>query len=173
MSSRSLLVVLALAGGLAANAQEEASVSLEELRGWAAEVSNEGRWGGDDQLGTLNLISPAVRQSAAALVREGIVVSLAHDLVPGGGPNAIQPMTHDYVIEAAGPVTWGLDGSSIFPHGWAYSHLDALSHAAFDAAFYNGYGAETRTETGSSALSVDAMRDGIASRGVLIDLWTG
>jgi len=53
MSSRSLLVVLALAGGLAANAQEEASVSLEELRGWAAEVSNEGRWGGDDQLGTL------------------------------------------------------------------------------------------------------------------------
>ena len=79
-------------------------------------------------------------------------------------------MTHDHVISVSGPVTWGQDTVSIFPHGYAYSHLDALSHAAFDEAFYNGYGVETLTESGSVVLGVDVMRDGIASRGVLIDL---
>src|SRR5690606_5395170 len=43
-------------------------------------VSNWGRWGDDDQRGTLNLITPEKRRQAAALVREGISVSLSQDL---------------------------------------------------------------------------------------------
>ena len=45
------------------------------------EVSNWGRWGKDDELGTLNLITPAKRKEAARLVEDGVVVSLAHDLI--------------------------------------------------------------------------------------------
>src|SRR5688572_28586639 len=47
---------------------------------WRVELSNWGRWGNDDELGTLNLITPAKRQAAAALVREGIPVSLASNV---------------------------------------------------------------------------------------------
>src|ERR1700757_2520985 len=43
------------------------------------ELSNWGRWGKDDQLGTLNLITPTKRKQAAALVKEGYSVSLSHD----------------------------------------------------------------------------------------------
>ena len=172
MLRKFLFVGLVLAGNLSVvAAQEERPVSLTELRSLAEELSNKGRWGAGDRLGTLNLITPAIRQSAAALVRAGIVVSLAHDLVPGENQNALRTrMTHDHFIDVYGPVTWGQDTVSIFPHGYAYSHLDALSHAAFDEAFYNGYGIETLTESGSVVLGVDVMRDGIASRGVLIDL---
>ena len=48
-----------------------------EFEALAEQVSNWGRWGPDDELGTLNLITPAKRRAAAALVREGVTVSLA------------------------------------------------------------------------------------------------
>ena len=44
------------------------------------DISNWGRWGKDDEIGTFNLITPAVRKAAVALVKEGIAVSLAHTL---------------------------------------------------------------------------------------------
>ncbi|MDQ3400588.1 MAG: hypothetical protein M3470_06280, partial [Chloroflexota bacterium] len=51
-------------------------------------VNNAGRWGQDDELGTLNHITPAKRRSAAGLVRTGEVVSLAHPISPGeAGPD--------------------------------------------------------------------------------------
>lgn len=149
-------------------AQETAS--LEQLRAWAQAVSNTGRWGSGDRIGTVNLISPAKRQAAAGLVREGAVVSLAHDLVAGENPNAVRALTHEYTIAPEDGVVWGLDGFTMFPHGWAYSHLDALSHAAFEGSFYNGYGLETLTDSGSVPLGIDAMSEGIVSKGVLVDV---
>lgn len=166
-----LATLLALAGLTwcrPSSAQEP--IPVEQLRAWAREVSNAGRWGDGDRLGTLNLISPAKRAAAAGLVREGAVVSLSHELAAGENPNAIQALTHEHLIVPVAPVTWTVDGFSLFPHGWAYSHLDALSHAAFDGAFYNGYGLETLTDSGSIPLGIDAMGDGIVSRGVLVDL---
>ncbi|MGH9786676.1 MAG: hypothetical protein ACRD88_21110, partial [Terriglobia bacterium] len=52
-------------------------VSPEEFDRWMKELSNWGRWGKDDQLGAANLITPAKRRQAVALVQEGISVSLA------------------------------------------------------------------------------------------------
>ena len=49
--------------------------SEEEVIGWMRSLSNWGRWGKDDQMGTLNLITDAKRAQAAALVKEGISVS--------------------------------------------------------------------------------------------------
>ena len=57
-------------------------VSAEQFEQWMSELSNWGRWGDDDQLGAINLITPAKRQQAAALVRTGRTVSLA----PIGSP---------------------------------------------------------------------------------------
>ena len=56
---------------------QDAEVSAEQLAQWMEEVSNWGRWGDDDELGALNLITPEKRRQAAALVREGITVPMA------------------------------------------------------------------------------------------------
>src|ERR1700722_1840582 len=55
-------------------------VTPEEYERWKKELSNWGRWGKDDQIGALNLITPAKRKQAAALVKEGVPVSMAADL---------------------------------------------------------------------------------------------
>lgn len=160
----SLVLIVAVSG----HAQER--VSPETLRDWMAEVSNRGRWGADDQMGTLNLITPIKRQAAASLVREGFTVSLAHDLVPGPNVNAIRPMEVEHIVAPLGTTTAALDQIGILYHGWAYSHLDALSHFAFDSTFYNGFGLDILSESGASRLGIDVMQDGIVTRGVLIDV---
>ena len=55
-------------------------VTRAQYERWQTELSNWGRWGPDDELGTLNLITPAKRKQAAALVKEGISVSLSSTL---------------------------------------------------------------------------------------------
>ena len=55
-------------------------VEAQELAALFAACSNAGRWGPDDELGTLNLITPATRRRAARLVTEGLSVSMASDL---------------------------------------------------------------------------------------------
>ncbi len=57
----------------------EQPVDKAELDRWMQELSNWGRWGKNDQLGTVNLITPAKRKAAAALVKEGYTVSLSSD----------------------------------------------------------------------------------------------
>jgi hypothetical protein len=54
-------------------------VTQGEYERWQTELSNWGRWGKDDELGTLNLITPAKRKRALALAKEGFSVSLARD----------------------------------------------------------------------------------------------
>src|SRR5580693_8026499 len=56
-------------------AQSDHKVTKADIDRWMTELSNWGRWGKDDQLGTLNLITPAKRREAAALVKEGYTVS--------------------------------------------------------------------------------------------------
>src|SRR5262245_27938624 len=60
--------------------QSKPATTNGDITRWMTELSNWGRWGKDDQRGTLNLITPAKRKEALALVREGLSVSLAHTL---------------------------------------------------------------------------------------------
>src|SRR5215510_16412176 len=53
------------------------TVTKDQYEQWKKEVSNWGRWGKDDQLGTMNLVTPAKRKAAAALVKDGVSVSLS------------------------------------------------------------------------------------------------
>ena len=73
----SLGIVAALAGDAASQGSSRPLVSEAQYEAWQTELSNWGRWGKDDQLGTLNLITPAKRMEALALVKEGVPVSLS------------------------------------------------------------------------------------------------
>src|SRR5882757_5921124 len=75
-----VLLMVGLAGGkLSSQTAPTHVVSGAEYERWKKDLSNWGRWGKDDEIGALNLITPEKRKQAAGLVREGFSVSLAGD----------------------------------------------------------------------------------------------
>ncbi len=165
------LLLAATTYATASEAQTPSPVSRDTFATWFREVSNSGRWGPDDSLGTLNLVTPQKRAAAARSVRAGIVVSLARPLVPGPNANAIQPLQMQFFQGRDGDEHWFLDEPTLPMHGWAFSHIDALSHAAFEGYLYNRY-PDTSIDTvrGASRLGMQTMGAGILTRGVLIDI---
>jgi len=148
---------------------------LAQLDGYAVTVSNWGRWGEDDQLGTLNLLTQERRLAAAALVRTGTCVSLGRRI--GGAPQPDDPQPPLQLMKASGEAAPARGGShasdwvGLAPHGFAVTHVDAFSHQFFDGAMYNGQPASlVTTRTGAGAGSVEAFAGGIVGRGVLLDL---
>lgn len=136
----------------------------------AARCDNRGRWGRDDQLGTLNLVTPEVRVRAAALVRTGEVVSLAKPL--DELPSAVnpRPVWHVMHLETERPYA-AADGLHLQVHGLGSTHLDALGHMYLDGVGYNGFRQdETVLMGGLAALDVTAMAAGVVTRGVLLDV---
>ena len=132
--------------------------------------SNTGRWGADDELGTLNYITPARRIAAAALVKTGEVVSVARDLTTRASKSNAQPVVHTMApIDANSPAA--TDSFSIAPHGMVVTHMDALCHFSWKDQFYNGRKrSDTLTATGAKWGSIYAQRQGIFTRGVLLDV---
>jgi kynurenine formamidase len=133
--------------------------------------SNWGRWGQDDELGTLNYITPEVRRRAASEVREGRTVSLARELSKHETPDNPRPIVHFMAYEAHHPHA-ALDFVGLIPHGLSVTHLDALGHCFFDDMVYNGRPA-TRVVSKPEGLqyaSILAQREGIVTRGVLLDV---
>lgn len=143
-----------------------------------AQVNNAGRWGADDERGTLNLITPEVRRAAAEEVRTGVTVSLAREMVhgePEGGFGPIevevQVLSDSILGPSDGSAVWAAERTSLFYHGWAYTHIDALSHMpSYRGRGYNGAPLAHAPPAGQTRNSVAAMADGIISRGVLVDL---
>jgi len=127
------------------------------------ELSNWGRWGKDDQLGTLNLVTPDKRRRAAALVKDGFPVSLARDAETEKAEDVGSPYEH--VMRAA-----GMDSIAVAFHGYGHTHLDALWHFAVDDKSYNGFPRSLGWDKGAPALSVLNLKPGIFTRGVLIDI---
>jgi kynurenine formamidase len=127
--------------------------------------SNWGRWGKDDQLGTLNLITPAKRHQAAALAVEGFSVSLAHD---ADTQKAIDnPSPYEIVRQL------GSDSISVAYHGQEHTHLDSLAHHFdFGGAGFNGYRPNESLvkQDGHPRNSVFNVKNGIMTRGVLLDI---
>ncbi len=131
-------------------------------------LSNWGRWGDDDQLGALNLITPEITAAAAATVRVGRTVSCARPLDTRAAADNPNPVAHHMI----GTVTegGGADYFAVAPHGFATSHLDALCHIFADGKLYNGYPAETVTAHGATRLGIHHLHAGIVTRGVLLDV---
>ena len=144
-------------------------VSAEEVQLWLDELSNWGRWGPDDELGTLNLITAEKRLDAASMVEDGTVVSLARDVNKDTAPDNPQPIGHS-VRFSGDRIGWGSDTYTISYHGYSYSHIDALPHTGVGGRLYNDYPTETVGENGAEKLGVQVMQNGLFTRAVLIDI---
>ncbi|GAA1995734.1 cyclase family protein [Microbacterium ulmi] len=135
-------------------------------------VSNTGRWGDDDELGTLNYITPEKRVAAAKLVALGETLSLARPLSTEQTPANPSPPVHFMVAASrANPSASALDYFGGAPHGRAFTHLDAVAHNNFEGRVYNGRRAEDVYQPkGLTFGSSFAQRHGIFTRGVLLDI---
>ena len=142
-------------------------LSKEQVLELHRTLSNWGRWGAHDQLGALNLITPEKRVAAARLVRSGRTVCCARPLPTVPSSDNVQPVVH--LMTATAGEGYGGDYFAIAPHGYSTSHLDALCHIFHDGRLFNGYPAERVTARGALELGIDALRDGIVTRGVLLD----
>ncbi|MFE2756364.1 cyclase family protein [Actinosynnema sp. NPDC059335] len=158
------------------------ATDADTVAGYFDSLGNWGRWGDDDRLGTLNLITPAKRRESAALIREGTAVSLSRDIDPEH-PDPLH--TGIAVVQRfmqIGEVSHhvGKDGSrfdsvtdyvGIAAHG-SNTHLDGLAHYSWDGRMYNGYVVDDEVTSirGSRKLSVSDAGKGIVSRGVLLDI---
>ncbi len=142
----------------------------EEFDAYKERFSNWGRWGEDDQLGTLNHISEDVRQQAAGLVQTGRSVSCARPLATEqvlSGRRNESPADHRMNIGGMG----SSDYIGVSYHGFANTHIDALCHIfTADGRLYNGRPKSDVTEDGALNNSVDFWRRGIVTRGVLYDV---
>jgi kynurenine formamidase len=134
------------------------------------QVSNWGRWGPNDEMGTLNFITPAKIHEAANLVRSGRVVSIAHDLsVVASAKNAV-PIKHT-MVSKGGVAHGAFDELTIYSHGLFQTHLDAVAHIFHQGKAYNGRSAsDILGKDGLAFGSIHAQRGGIVTRGVLLDV---
>ncbi len=139
---------------------------------------NWGRWGDDDQLGTLNHITPEVRRHAANLVRNGHAISCANPVAtaavwPEAGLNN-SPADHRMRVGEAG----SSDYIGLSYHGLINTHIDALCHMftadggapGTEPVLYNGRPRALVTEAGALSHSIDRWRNGVVTRGVLYDI---
>ena len=140
-------------------------VTPEEYERWKKDLSNWGRWGKDDQIGALNLITSAKRKQAAALVKEGVSVSMSGDLDTEKAVDNPNPFELKML-------TIGSDQISSNYHGIAHTHLDSLAHINDNGVFFNGYkpDADTVLKQGHAKNSIHNLKNGIFTRGILIDI---
>ena len=149
-------------------AQEK--VTLQDIERWTKELSNWNRWGKEDQLGALNLITPAKRVAAAKLVQTGISVSMAHELDTEVAIDNKKPAVHKMLNYGENSEQWASDEVTLAPHGIAHTHMDSLCHYFHFGRMYNGIPKTEVTSSGAMSYSIDNLRNGIFTRGLLIDM---
>ncbi|MBJ30720.1 MAG: cyclase [Acidimicrobiaceae bacterium] len=145
----------------------------------SARVRNWGRWGDDDQLGTLNLITPEVVAAAADLVRYGRTIPLAVLLeedgvqagfVPGRN-NPVRGMhaVNEGMDSDGDPDSFHTSDDHVTMGLQAGTHWDGLGHVSYSGRMYNGYEASTITDAGASRCGIEHLRS-VCTRGVLLDV---
>jgi len=138
-------------------------------------LSNWGRWGPEDQLGTLNFITAEMRLAAIRAVRSGRVVSLARER-PVSDTQGIRKHSYQMLryTDPQPDEAGCIDEIGMIYHGYVVTHLDALCHLFTPEGkqgMYNGYSIDLVTEQGAGMLGVEVMGvSGIVGRGVLLDI---
>jgi kynurenine formamidase len=147
-----------------------------DFKDLGAELSNWGRWGPEDQLGTLNLVGPDHVRAAAAEVASGTVFQLSIAVGKDGPQSGIGGRLNPVHLMSMQPQDWDPHGLQV-SDDWIIMPLqsgtqwDGLSHIGYDGKLYNGYsGDDVSTRFGARKLAVDAMTDRIVGRGVLLDI---
>jgi kynurenine formamidase len=148
---------------------------METYRELGARLSNWGRWGEDDQIGTVNLITPERRVAAASLIQRGVTFDLGIPFAADGpqtGGHRVNPV---HLMRATGD-------NQNFPGGLHYAddyifmplqsatQWDGLSHVFYDGWLYNGYPSTNISADGAAKNAIDALAKDIAGRGVLLDI---
>jgi kynurenine formamidase len=150
------------------------TMKLEEFDTLFQEVSNWGRWGIDDELGTLNFLTPAHVARASSLIKIGKSVSMARPVDTMASMDNLSPaihhMTRCYDIGPEDPVQFVTDYLGCACHGVAHSHFDALCHVAYKGRLYNNRPSSTVTSRGAKSLDITQYGQGIVGRGVLLDI---
>ena len=158
-------------------------MSEETLRKLAMQVRNWGRWGPNDEIGTLNFITPDAIAAACRLATAGNVFALGiplqregpqsgtrqrfnpiHAMFRDGGD---RPRTPADVAEMQG--YGGSDDWIVMPLQ-SVTQWDSLAHIFYDGKMWNGYSADLVTSTGAAKNSIDKTRDKLVGRGVLLDV---
>jgi kynurenine formamidase len=166
------LVVLLSAGTavVLSQAPSRPLVTAAAYERWQTELTNWGRWGPNDEMGALNLITPAKRKAAAALVKEGLSISLASNAATAKAADV--PCPAEWAMTAASPAA--ATDRIAYPciHGAGATHIDSLAHIFFNGKMWNGYPvAENVTREGGAIKgSVLNMKNGIVTRAVLYDI---
>jgi kynurenine formamidase len=154
---------------------------MDTVRETGQRLRNWGKWGADDERGTLNYISATEIVRAAQLIRRGAVFSLA---IPfdAKGPQINQPGRFNpiHTMTITGPDN--TTGAIKFPGGIGFSddmvimplqcatQWDALSHCFEDGRMYNGYGANEVSSRGARRNGIEKIASGVVGRGVLLDV---
>jgi len=113
----------------------------------------------------LSAVTAAKRKQAAALVKTGETVSLAHNPLTDAAPDNARPFEHTMLPGN------NMDRYAVAYHGYAHSHIDALCHILYKEQTYNGYArADVNTETGCKKLGIQNLKNGVVTRGVLVDI---
>lgn len=155
--------------------------SIDDVKTLADKYKNWGKWGGDDQLGTLNYITPQKIIDASNLVKQGKVLSLAipfDDKGPQTGSFGRFNPIH-FMLQDGGDVSVGAqdhlpniqytDDAVTMPLQCA-TQWDALAHIMYQGKMYNGYEASHVNSTGAKKNGMENAKDKIVSRGVLLDI---
>lgn len=152
-------------------------LTIEQVNKWETELSNWGKWGPDDERGSLNYVTPQKTREATRLVRDGVTVTLARFASLEKAPDNFNFgetkhwMTN--VDPKTGQVRGALDGVTYGIHDGTNSHLDALCHYALPrdgkAVIFNGH-PQNLDVNGCKQSAIDRMGPGIVTRGILVDM---
>lgn len=158
------------------------TIDARQVREWGERYSNWGRWGPDDQRGTLNFITPDRVLAACALPRSGQVISCAlpfDSKGPQSGVGGRYNPIHTMIADGGDALAGAQDH---FPGGFNYAddaismplqcgtQWDALSHVFYDGRMYNDRDISLVTSRGARVNAIEQIADGVVGRGVLLDL---
>ena len=151
-------------------AQTSHDVDAATVERWMTEISNWGRWGDDDERGTLNLITTAKRRAALSLASAGVSVSLSHNYLTERAEDATSPIGRE-ILGPDAPGPFRSDRYTFAYHGYAHSHMDSLCHMMHGGRMYNGFLRDDEvTVAGCAKLSIINFKQGIVTRGILMDM---
>ena len=128
------------------------------------DINNWRRWGADDELGTMNLVTAQKVREAAALVRRGLTVSLSHNPMTEAAPDN-PAASFKHTMGAARRT----DTYEFTYHGYGVSHMDSLCHFLWNDRLYNDIAASASTANGCGKLGIQNLKRGIVTRGILLD----
>ena len=144
----------------------------------ARSINNWGRWGDDDEIGTINLITPDVVRHAATLVRTGktfalgLPLSQAEGIQTGIIPGRVNPLRTMVALNSGmtgDPTDFATSDDVVTMGLQAGTHWDGLGHATYDGRLYNGFGADSITVDGATRCGIHKITS-LISRGVLLDV---